>query len=101
VQNAEFLRFANHWAFRAWACREQRMAVCNRRLFLRLIWAPKSTWTASAAVTEPPSALERILSTASNAPGIFRSVSIQRICSRREGLTAQPWLLAWDRSLSS
>ena len=58
--------------------REQRMAVSRRRLSRNTIWALTSCSIASLAVTDPPSAWASIPSTASSAPGIFRSASIPR-----------------------
>ena len=68
--------------------REERIAACKRRLFLRPICAPRSFSMASDVVTAPLSASERTPSTASRAPGILRSANIARICSRRETAAA-------------
>ena len=63
----------------------ERMAVWRRRLLRSTIWAFSNCSMASAAEIVPPSASERIPSTASSAPGILRSASIARSRSRRAG----------------
>ena len=69
------------------------MAESRRRLLRSTICAPSSCSIASPAVAVPLSACARMPSTASSAPGIFRSASIARTRSRRPpaiGFIARP-----------
>ena len=68
--------------------REERIAVCRRRLLRRTIWAESSSSIASPAVTAPLSACARMPSTASSAPGIFKSASIALRRARRSPASA-------------
>ena len=63
--------------------REERIAACRRRLLRSAIWALRTSSIASLAVTAPLSTCASTPSTASRAPGIFKSASIARSRSRR------------------
>lgn len=75
--------------------REDRIAVCRRRLFLSEICAPRGRSSASPEVSDQRSISARLSSTAFNAPGSFRSASISRMWSRLTALIVQP---AYTRS---